>query len=52
MGFVDVRPLIGGIDAWRVAGHPVEPIRRSSSATAADAVHSLAALSPPPAVSR
>jgi membrane protein DedA with SNARE-associated domain/rhodanese-related sulfurtransferase len=26
-GFVDVAPLLGGLEAWRAAGHAVEPIR-------------------------
>jgi 3-mercaptopyruvate sulfurtransferase SseA len=25
-GFRDVRPLRGGLDAWRAAGYPVESI--------------------------
>lgn len=25
-GFVRVRPLLGGLDAWIAAGHPVEPV--------------------------
>lgn len=28
LGFADVRPLLGGIDAWREAGHPVSPLPR------------------------
>ncbi len=30
-GYADVRPLLGGFDAWREAGFPVEsaaPVRR------------------------
>jgi len=25
LGFDDVRPLLGGIDAWRQAGEPLQP---------------------------
>ena len=35
-GFADVRPLLGGIDAWRKAGHPVSPILRPGQAAAID----------------
>ena len=33
LGFADVRPLRGGIDAWREAGHPVSPLIRPGQAT-------------------
>ena len=36
LGFTDVRPLLGGIDAWREAGHPVSPIAQPGQATAID----------------
>ncbi len=36
LGFADVRPLLGGIDAWREAGHPVLPIAPPGQATAID----------------
>ncbi len=36
LGFADVRPLLGGIDAWREAGYPVLPIARPSQAAAID----------------
>jgi membrane protein DedA with SNARE-associated domain/rhodanese-related sulfurtransferase len=35
MGLRDVRPLFGGIDAWREAGYAVEPITRAASLPAA-----------------
>jgi membrane protein DedA with SNARE-associated domain/rhodanese-related sulfurtransferase len=36
LGFADVRPLLGGIDAWREAGYPVLPIARPGKAAATD----------------
>ena len=32
LGFHDVHPLSGGIEAWREAGFPVEPVDPASSA--------------------
>jgi membrane protein DedA with SNARE-associated domain/rhodanese-related sulfurtransferase len=48
LGFSDVRPLTGGIAAWRAAGHGVEPLRSLDSAVAVDPAHSLMELAPPP----
>jgi len=28
-GYADVRPLLGGFDAWQALGYPVEPIDRA-----------------------
>ena len=36
LGFADARPLLGGIDAWRKAGHPVSPIVRPGKPAAID----------------
>ena len=48
LGFTDVRPLLGGIDAWREAGHPVSPLirpdRPASEPTANDLVQMSATL--------
>ncbi len=35
-GFTDVRPLLGGLDAWRDAGHPVERVDPPALARAAE----------------
>lgn len=35
LGYADVRPLLGGIDAWRDAGHSVAPLLRSDKAAIA-----------------
>ena len=36
LGFADVRPLLGGIDAWRKSGHSVSPIVWPVKAAAID----------------
>jgi membrane protein DedA with SNARE-associated domain/rhodanese-related sulfurtransferase len=37
LGFTDIRPLLGGIDAWRAAGLPVEPAYRRALAASTSA---------------
>jgi rhodanese-related sulfurtransferase len=39
-GFMRVRPLLGGLDAWIAAGHPVETIRVETTQLIAQAVRS------------
>jgi 3-mercaptopyruvate sulfurtransferase SseA len=34
-GYWDVRPLLGGFDAWVELGYPVEPHRRDAAPTLA-----------------
>lgn len=34
-GFHHVRPLLGGLNAWKAAGHPVDPIARHDTASPA-----------------
>jgi rhodanese-related sulfurtransferase len=34
-GFTRVRPLLGGIDAWREQNHPVEPLKNKQEETEA-----------------
>ena len=36
LGFMNVRPLRGGLDAWREAGHPVQSIPRQNRPTPAN----------------
>ncbi len=31
-GFKKIRPLLGGIEAWVQAGHPIEPVQFTSEA--------------------
>ncbi len=45
LGFADVRPLLGGIDAWREAGHPVSPLVRPGKATGELAANDLMQMS-------
>lgn len=45
LGFADVRPLLGGIDAWRAAGHPVLPIVRPGKAAIGLAANDLIRMS-------
>jgi rhodanese-related sulfurtransferase len=35
-GFLRVRPLLGGLDAWIAAGHPVELVAIESAAAVAE----------------
>ncbi len=45
LGFADVRPLLGGIDAWREAGHPVSPLARPGRAAGELAANDLMQMS-------
>jgi membrane protein DedA with SNARE-associated domain/rhodanese-related sulfurtransferase len=48
-GFTRVRPLLGGIDAWREQRHPMEPHTLATSVTASSPAPVLVPISIPPA---